>query len=81
MPSFRLFLRAEYGLLNYNTNFIYSLDVNREWVHYPMVGGGILLPIGQTGGVSIQLMWDLVEKEFSIYGQNPIFRMGVMFGL
>jgi hypothetical protein len=85
IPSFHLFLRAEYGLLNYEPDFPFSAmassNVNREWIHYPMIGGGLLLPIGRSGGLSLQLMWDLNEKGYSIYGSNPIIRMGFMFGL
>jgi hypothetical protein len=80
--SFHLFLRAEYGFFNYDTNFwMLFWDEKREWVHYPMIGGGILLPIGRNGGLSLQLMWDLNEKPVSIYGSNPIIKMGFMFGL
>jgi hypothetical protein len=78
LPSLHIFARAEYGLLNYSINLI---EPKRQWFHYPMVGGGILLPIGRGGGVSLQVMWDLIEKDFSIYGQNPIIRMGIMLGL
>ena len=88
LPSFHLFLRGEYMLLNENINFgIYDfvagayLEPKRGFVHYPMIGGGVLLPVGQNGGISIQLMWDLIEKERSIYGSNPILRMGIMLGL
>jgi hypothetical protein len=79
--SLHLFLRGEYGLLNYDVNFWDLTNVNREWVHYPMIGGGILLPIGRSGGMTLQLMWDLNEKPFSIYGSNPIIKAGFMFGL
>ena len=80
--AFHLLLRAEYGLLNYDTNFWWLLaDAKREWMHYPMIGGGVLFPMGQSGGFSLQVMWDLNEKPFSIYGSNPIFKAGFMFGL
>jgi hypothetical protein len=81
MPSLLLALRAEYGFLNYNVNFWDMTTEKREWVHYPMVGGSVVFPMGQSGGLSLQLMWDLNEKANSIYRSNPIIRMGFMFGL
>ncbi|MCL2413755.1 MAG: hypothetical protein FWC94_00675 [Bacteroidales bacterium] len=80
IPSMHFFLRAEYSLLNQEVDFFGQYQ-RRDWVHYPMVGGGILLPFGRSSGVSIQLMWDLIEKDNSIFPMNPIIRMGFMFGL
>lgn len=79
IPSMHFFLRAEYSLLNQGVDWLGQQ--RRDWVHYPMVGGGILLPFGRAGGISVQLMWDLLENDNSIFGRNPIIRMGVMFGL
>jgi len=82
IPQFHLFLRAEYALVNYDTNFWWiNLEANREWQHYPLIGGGILLPMGRAGGLSIQVMWDLLENNPTIFGRNPIIRAGFMFGL
>lgn len=80
-PIQKFFLRGEYGLMNYNTNFSPFLPVNREWVHYPLVGGGFLLPVGGNGGISASLMWNLNDNDASIYGSNPIIRLGFMLGL
>ncbi|MDR2908084.1 MAG: hypothetical protein LBU91_08875 [Bacteroidales bacterium] len=74
-----LLLRAEYGLMNYNTNFS-TIDVKREWVPYPLVGAGIFLPMGQTGGISALIMWNLNETDKTLY-TNPILRIGFSFGL
>jgi len=81
LPSFHIILRAEYGLLNYDVNFWWFREPKREWVHYPLLGGGVLLPVGQGGGIMIQAMWDLYEKEHSIYSRNPIIQVGFMFGM
>jgi len=80
IPSLHIFLRAEYSLLNQRVDFFGQYQ-QRDWVHYPMVGGGILLPFGRSGGVTMQLMWDLLENENTIFGSNPIIRMGFMIGL
>jgi len=80
--NFHLFLRAEYALVNYDANFWWrDLERNREWQHYPLIGGGVLLPVGRSGGISLQVMWDLLENNPTIFGRNPIIRAGVMFGL
>ncbi|MCL2412903.1 MAG: hypothetical protein FWC98_02060 [Bacteroidales bacterium] len=82
IPQFHFFLRAEYAVVNYDVNFWWSnLDRKREWQHYPLIGGGVLLPVGRNGGISLQVMWDLLENNPTIFGRNPIFRMGIMFGL
>ena len=78
--AFHLFLRAECGFLSHRSAI---LTGERGWVLYPLIGGGALLPVGQAGQLSIQVLWDVNEKEQgrSIYGENPIFRIGFMFGL
>jgi len=80
IPALHIFLRVEYSLLNQRVDFFGQYQ-RRDWVHYPMVGGGILLPFGRSGGVTMQLMWDLLENENTIFGRNPIIRMGFMIGL
>jgi len=83
IPALHIFARAEYSLLNQrvDVDFLGQYQQRRDWVHYPMVGGGVLLPFGRSGGVTIQLMWDLLENENTIFGSNPIIRMGFMIGL
>jgi len=78
--ALHLFLRAEYGLLSHEID-PWSPVNTRQWVQYPMIGGGLFLPVGQNGGLSVQLMWDLYEKPYSVYASNPIIRIGFMFGL
>ncbi|MDR0438455.1 MAG: hypothetical protein LBH22_09200 [Bacteroidales bacterium] len=73
------FLRAEYGILNQEVDFWGNR--RNEWVQYPLVGGGVFMPIGQSGGLSASLLWNLNDTDWSVYGQNPIFRIGVVFGL
>jgi len=80
IPALHIFLRTEYSLLNQHVDFFGQYQ-RRDWVHYPMVGGGILIPFGRSGGVTMQLMWDLLENENTIFGRNPIIRMGFMIGL
>ncbi|MCL2682326.1 MAG: hypothetical protein FWE63_02415 [Bacteroidales bacterium] len=73
------FLRAEYGILNQKVDFWGNR--RNEWVQYPLIGGGVFMPIGQSGGLSASLLWNLNDTDWSVYGQNPIFRIGVVFGL
>jgi hypothetical protein len=74
------FLRAEYALMHYNTNNHPSLDVNMEWVSYPLVGGGAALPLGNNGAITMSILWNLNHSDKSLY-ENPIYRVGVNFGL
>ncbi len=39
-PLRQIFLRAEYGMLNYTP----YMNDEREWVAYPLVGGGVFCP-------------------------------------
>ena len=81
LSSFHVVLRAEHGVLNYDVNFWFNRNRKHEWVHYPLLGAGVLLPVGRSGGIMIQAMWDLNEKEHSIYSGNPIIQVGFMFGM
>lgn len=76
-PIRQFFLRAEYGLLNYSP----FANSEREWIDYPMLGGGLFLPMGQTGGLTLALMWNLAHSEKSLYANNPTLRIGFSFGL
>ncbi|MDR1951430.1 MAG: hypothetical protein LBP96_04285 [Bacteroidales bacterium] len=79
-PIRNIFLRVEYGQMNYKTDFSGQTD-RREWVQYPLVGGGVILPIGTNGEFTATLLWNLNhDEEKSIYS-NPIIRIGGRFGL
>ncbi|MCL2028671.1 MAG: hypothetical protein FWG79_09355 [Bacteroidales bacterium] len=79
--SFRnVFFHAEYGILNHDINRSPLLPEVREWLHYPMIGGGAFLPIGPNGGLTISLLWNLNETNKSLYA-NPILRIGFSFGI
>ena len=79
--SFRnVFFHAEYGLLNHDINRSPYRPEEREWVHYPLIGGGAFLPVGSNGGLTVSLLWNLYETDKSLY-TNPILRVGFSFGL
>lgn len=75
-----LILHAELGMLNYNVGKISTYGPNeRQWIAYPLVGGGLNLAMGNQASFNILLLWNLNENEYSIY-QNPIFRIGFNIG-
>lgn len=74
---------TEYELLNIER--IYQsgqpgkvLKDGRIWVNTLLVGGGIYQPFGGRGGMSLIILFDVLENDFSPYS-NPIFRLGFFF--
>jgi hypothetical protein len=77
--NMNFFVRGEFNAINHITGYTPGGNEIREWVTYPLIGGGLLLPFGGTGAISVQLLYNLNESEKSIY-ENPIFRVGIVFG-
>lgn len=77
-----IILHSEYELLSVEKLY---LDPNntvikdgRALINSLLVGGGIFQPIGQRGGLSIMLLYNLIESDFSPY-TNPVIRFGFYF--
>ncbi len=80
-PIRQLFVHAELGALNYNINYYKNnTPADRQWVPYPLAGVGANLPLGDRAAFTLLVLWDLYEKDYSLYS-NPIVRIGVAIGI
>jgi len=41
-----------------------------------LVGGGVILPIGEKAGISMMLYYDLVQNQYSPYGNRLFYSVG-----
>jgi hypothetical protein len=76
-------LYTEYSLLETDRLLInpYSYEIfndGRDWINVLLVGGGIYQPLGARGGVSLMLLFNVIESDYNPY-ENPIFRIGFFF--
>jgi hypothetical protein len=76
-----IILQAEYERLNVDEiDYNYSLTGDRVWVNNLLLGGGIFQPFGARGGLSLVILYNIVENNNSAYTySNPIFRIGFYF--
>jgi len=58
----------------------YDYKVN-QLVTTLLVGGGIIFPLGNNGGVSLMLYYDLIQDEYSPYRGNLFYSVGYTFSL
>ncbi|HRY32989.1 MAG TPA: hypothetical protein P5531_08475 [Bacteroidales bacterium] len=79
-----IFAHAEYELLNYDALFVdpYSLYSFKDRItaNNVYVGVGYRQPIGGNAAIDLLILYNLNESAQSLY-QNPILRMGVVFGI
>lgn len=79
-----LFGHVEYEILNMevpdglNSSGQYDVLV-RENITSLMVGGGYAQPIGSNAAITLMILFNLTEEQWSPY-QNPIFRIGFSAG-
>lgn len=76
----RLYLYSEADILNlegYNSNTDETKRVN---VPLFLVGGGYLVPIGESASFGLNILIDLIDDPYSPFS-NPIIRGGFVFGL
>jgi hypothetical protein len=77
-----IILQSEYEYLNidklyYDNNGMIFSD-GRVWINNFLIGGGIFQPLGKKGGISIIILFNVIESEYAIY-ENPVFRFGFYF--
>ena len=83
-----IFLHTEFEVLNLDaiTNYssYFTINVNPEInrVNVPafFVGAGLRQPISGNSYITIIVLWDLIEDEYSPY-VNPVIRVGADFGI
>lgn len=51
-----------------------------QFVPCVLVGAGVILPIGNNGGVSMTLSYDLVQDKYSPYNDELIYSVGYVIG-
>lgn len=56
-----------------------SYDYVRTNITSVMVGGGYAQPIGSNAAITLMVLWNLTEQQYSPY-TNPIFRVGFSLG-
>lgn len=77
-----IILHTEFETLNTdrwvpdNSGFYYK--DGRTWVSSYLLGGGLFQPLGQRGGISILVLYNFLESEYSPYA-NPVVRIGFYF--
>jgi len=74
----RIFLHTEFEVLTYKGYYVNDPPTITENNFY--VGGGYSQQIGERGSVEILLLYNLNQSPTSLY-PNPIYRMGVGFGI
>ena len=63
-------------------------EIHRMWASYLsesrivpclLVGGGVIMPAGARGGISMMFYYDLIQNEFSPYYDRLIYSVGYVF--
>jgi hypothetical protein len=77
-----IIIHSEYEYLNLEKIYPLlgggSIKDGRTWVSSYLLGGGIFQPIGNRGGISIVILYNFIESEFTPY-TNPVVRVGFYF--
>ncbi len=78
-----LFAHTEFEVLNMEVpseiGGTGNFDYVRDNITSLMVGGGYAQPIGSNAALTLMILWNLTEEQYSPY-QNPIFRLGFSAG-
>ena len=73
---------AEYEILSLETSYFDYYQANtssdRFLLHTPLLGGGIMQPIGGRSKIMILILWNL-DDTYSTYYSNPIIRLSFLF--
>lgn len=73
-------LHSEYEYLNTDEISIYGPTDNRIWISNLLVGGGIFQPFGNRGGLSLIVLYNVFDHQYSAYNYtNPVIRVGFYF--
>ncbi len=73
-----IILHSEYEALNIEIFDMNFDSMGRRWIDNLLVGGGIYQPLGDRGGMSVLLLFDVTQDPYSPY-TNPILRLGFYF--
>jgi len=64
--------------LYYDPYTVYYFFGERVWIDNLLLGGGLSQSLGGRFGISIYILWDVTQNEFSPYS-NPILKFGFYF--
>ncbi len=59
---------------------VWGRNIDTRIVYTALVGGGITVPAGRSGGISVMAYYDLVQDEWSPYGSEVFFSLGYVYG-
>ncbi len=57
-----------------------SYQPDTRMVACVLVGGGVVMPVGNNGGVSMMIYYDVVQDSYSPYGNQVFYSVGYTFG-
>ncbi len=82
-PLGNIVFHAENEVINveplyYDPYTYYYFFGDRVWIDNLLLGGGISQSMGGRFGISIYILWDVTQNEFSPYS-NPILKFGFYF--
>ncbi len=72
-------LYSEYELLNTEVPNLLYTALERRNISSLFVGGGYIQQIGRNSGISITLLYNVLEGDYPIY-ENPLIRTGFLMG-
>lgn len=72
-------LYSEYELLNTEVPNLLYTALERRNISSLFVGGGYIQQVGRNSGVSITLLYNVIEGDYPIY-ENPLIRTGFIMG-
>ena len=72
-------LYSEYELLNTEVPNLLYTALERRNISSLFVGGGYIQQIGRNSGISVTLLYNLIEGDYPIY-ENPLIRTGFLMG-
>lgn len=78
-----IILHTEFESLNtekwdYDSSIGRYVSNGRTWINSYLLGGGLFQPLGQRGGISIIVLYNFLETDYTPYS-NPVVRIGFYF--
>ena len=76
-----LYAKSQFSYLYYNGTWI-DTQYDSQFVPYLFVGGGIQRPIASRTILEVELLFDVLQDESSVFDAGqPIFNAGIIFAL
>ena len=76
----KMYLHSEFSMMNYDQAYVYGKN-DRNWVPLLFLGGGYSHPVSKRTWLTAQLLFDVINHEYSPYKDwEPFFSVGVGIG-